>query len=283
MVAAQGPDQPLVPVTVNLSVDTSVLSLFPTKNYGTSKTLDANRALVNVSQEDLRTVVGANDYIESAKLRFNVVPSLLPRLKRTISAHRVLKPWTEEGATWGCAVDANTTNLKSDCSGATAWNMNSAGDAYDATAEGTAILPTFRSGTIEIDVTDHVRDGIHRPLPGYTAYGWMLKTDIPDLTLLQDLASVESSTPPQLVMVVRHCSSAMCNDGNMCNVDFCNPDNAFCMYISSPPVACDDHNACTIEDKCLSQACSGTPAPAGTECGSGLSCDGAGECVESAN
>jgi hypothetical protein len=272
-------------VTLSVASDTSVVSITPYTNYGGARTLDANRALVAFSESELRSKLGNLDYVESAKLRFTLTPSLLPRLKRVLSAHRVTKAWTESGATWTCAVDSNTGNLRADCAGATAWNMNSTTD-YNATPEGTATLPSLRFGTIEIDVTEDMRKHVYyeQTVPHH---GWLLKTDLADLTLLSDLASRESSTPPQIVMSVRRCGQAVCDDGIRCTQDLC-VTGGTCMHLTAPPVAlCDDQNACTVNDHCSGEednlCIAGSPAAAGTECGSGLVCDGAGACVEALN
>lgn len=268
-------------VVLDVTADTSILALAGSRNYGTSRSLDANRALVSVSETAFRSGVSVLDWVASAKLRFTLKPSLLPKLPRTVTAHRMLKSWTETGATWNCAVDANTSNFSNDCSGETDWNMSSTSDAYTATASGSAVLPTFRYGTIEIDVTNDVRfnDYSHR----YPENGWLIKADGIDLSALDDFYSRESPYRPQLIMEVRHCNFALCADGIFCTKDFCGQQYGFCAHNSAPPSPCDDTNVCTTNDTCDSSLCIGEPVAAGVECGSGLVCDGAGECVTSPN
>ena len=101
--------------------------------------------------------------------------------------------------------------------------------------------------------------------------------------MLSDLASRESGTPPQIIMSVRRCGPAVCDDGIVCSQDLC-VSGGTCMHLTAPPVSpCDDHNACTVNDHCSGtqdNTCSpGSFAAAGTACGSGLACDGAGACV----
>jgi hypothetical protein len=270
------PNSELETVIVDATADTSVLQLAATRNYGTSRTLDANRTLINVSQQAFRSAVGGHDYIASAKLRLTLKPSLLPKLPRTLTAHRVLKDWTEQGATWNCAIDSNTSNLRNDCSGATDWSMTTAGDAFVAAPLGSTSLPLFRNGVVEIDITADVQN----LTDGNAVFrGWLLKADGIDLSALDDFYSRESSAPPQLVMQVRHCNTAICSDGVQCTKDFCT-DGGWCVHNSAPPSPCDDNDPCTIQDTCDTSECVGVRAPAGTSCGpDGLICTGLGNCI----
>jgi hypothetical protein len=263
-------------VIVDATADTSVLQLAATRNYGTSRTLDANRTLINVSAEAFRSAVGAHDYVASAKLRLTLKPSLLPKLPRTLTAHRVLKDWTEHGATWNCAVDSNTSNLRNDCSGATDWSMTTSGDAFVAAPLGSTALPLFRRGVVEIDITADVQT----LTAGNAVFrGWLLKADGLDLNALDDFYSRETSNPPQLVMQVRHCNSAICDDGVQCTTDVC-ADGGWCVHNSAPASSCDDGDPCTIQDTCDTSECEGVRAPPGTSCGpDGLICNGLGNCI----
>ena len=132
-------DGPIETVTLDLTADTSIRSWPADRNYGSADSLDVNRALVIVEQTTLKAALPDGDYVESAKLRFNLVPTLLPRLPRNLSAHRVLKAWTEGGATWNCAIDSNTGNSSADCSGDTRWS--SAGGDFEATPTDTTVIP----------------------------------------------------------------------------------------------------------------------------------------------
>jgi hypothetical protein len=54
-----------------------------------------------------------------------------------------------------------------------------------------------------------------------------------------------SDAPPQLVLRVRRCRPALCDDGNACTQDRCDA-SAQCVYSpAANGTACDDHNACT--------------------------------------
>jgi hypothetical protein len=276
------PTQPVDTIVLNVTADTSVRASAPNTNFGAARTLDVNRALVMVDQNTLQNAMPQGDYVLSAKLRFTVVPGLIPILDRKLSAHRALKPWTESGATWNCAVDSNPANfLGADCSGATKWSMVSP-DAFVTTATGTGTLPLIRTGLVEVDVTQDVRNFKTDPF-NTPNHGWLLKTGLDVIGEVAALASSESATPPQLVLTIRRCSLDVCNDGVTCSQDgFCSSVGE-CFYLTAAPISpCEDGNPCTVDDHCSGQnfdCTPGTPAPAGKECGSGLACDGQGECV----
>jgi hypothetical protein len=285
---AQALVQPVDTVTLTATADTSLRNglTTPNKNYGAQSSLAINRSLVIVDKETLATATAAasGDYIVSAKLRLTVNSSLIS-LPRVLSAHRVIKPWTESGATWNCAIDSNPSNNNLDCSGPTRWS-NAGGD-FIATASGSVLLPlTLGSAVVEIDVTEDVREFKLRTdnegSVGEANYGWLLKSLI-DLPLdPTSIASSESSTPPQLVLQVRRCNLTVCNDGIACSQDNLCSDEGFCAHLVAPPAPCNDGDPCTLDDHCsgMDFTCvSETPAPVGTSCGSGLECDAQQQCV----
>lgn len=279
-------DGPIDTITLNLTADTSIRSsaLQTNRNFGSATALDLDRSLVIVQQSTLKPQLPNSDYVESAKLRFTLVPSLIPRLPRNLSAHRVLRAWTESGATWSCAVDSNTGNSTANCSGATKWTA--AGGDFVATPTGTTTIPLIRSGVVEIDVTEDVRKFKNDIFTNN--YGWLLKSNLAGLGLeLGNLASKESVTKPQLVVEIRRCGgAATCDDGIQCSQEgfgFSCDDGICQRQIAPDAFTCDDGNPCTAEDHCsgMDFSCvSEMPAEEGAECGNGGSCDGAGNCIE---
>lgn len=278
-------DGPIETVSLNLTADTSIRSgvLSTNRNYGSASALDLDRSLVIVDQATLKPQLPNSDYVESAKLRFTLTPSLLRILPRTLSAHRVLKAWTEGGATWNCAIDSNPGNLSADCSGATRWTA--AGGDFVAQATGTAAIPPLGAGIVEIDVTEDVRK--FKNDINTKNYGWLLRTNLGGAIELANLASTDSANKPQLIVQIRRCGGPeICDDGILCSQEGfgfgC--DDGVCRRTTAPNVTdCDDGDPCTTADHCsgIDFGCvSETPAPAGTECGNGGSCDGAGNCVD---
>ena len=59
-----------------------------------------------------------------------------------------------------------------------------------------------------------------------------------------------------------------CDDGNLCTADTCDPVDG-CLYRVRDGEACDDVNACTVEDRCAGLLCIGDPAP---DCDDGNLC-----------
>jgi hypothetical protein len=55
------------------------------------------------------------------------------------------------------------------------------------------------------------------------------------------------------------CDGILCDDGNACTQDACNPASSLCAY-SPVPGPCDDGDPCTENDQCAGAACAGDPA-----------------------
>jgi hypothetical protein len=276
------PPGPIDTVTLNITADTSVRASATNKNFGSANTIDINRALLVVEQTTLKAAMPNSDFIESAKLKLTLVPTVLPRLPRNLLAHRVLKAWTEGGATWNCAIDSNVGNSAADCSGITKWS--SAGGEFVSQATGQVTLPTSRSGTVEIDVTADVRK-FKNDLT-VKNYGWLLKTGVGNGGEVADIVSREGATKPQLVLKIRRCGgAATCDDGIVCSQEgpgfSC--DDGICQRGNAAPVApCDDGNPCTVADHCSGTSFDcvpGTPVAAGTPCGEGKTCSTTGACL----
>jgi len=276
---------PVETISLNLTADTSLRSglLTSNRNFGTASAIDLDRSLVIIEQGTLKPQLPNSDYVESAKLRFTLAPSSLRLLPRTLSAHRVLKAWTEGGATWNCAIDSNPGNSSADCSGAARWTA--AGGDFVAQATGTTTVPPLRNGVVEIDVTEDVRK--FKNDINTKNYGWLLRANLGSVIELGDLASKESANKPQLIVQIRRCGGPeICDDGILCSQEGfgygC--DDGVCRRTTAPHVTdCEDGNPCTTADHCsgIDFGCvSETPAPEGTECGNGGSCDGAGNCAE---
>lgn len=278
-VAVAGIQDPLAApasATLNVTSDTSIRASNPNLNFGTTPTLDINRGLLRVDPTALSAVVSPTDYVVSAKLRVTLVPSDSRKAQRNLDVHRVLKQWTENQATWNCAVDTNTGNRQADCSGASAWRMTGT-DAFVSTASSRTTIPASRTGTLELDVTSDVRSFLNGSAANY---GWLLKTGVGNGSEVADLASRESTTPPALVLSVQRCSASACDDHDACTVDSCSTTGT-CVNAAAPAgTTCDDGNACTIQDQCAANGCAaGSPAAAGTACGSGLVCNATSQCV----
>jgi hypothetical protein len=261
------------------SQDTSVRLSAPNKNFGSDTSLDINRGLVRVAQESLAGAVAPTDFVESATLELTLVDRVERRraLPRQLGAYRVLKAWTENGATWNCGVDSNPANSAPNCSGAAAWKMIGKVDAYVDSPTGVANVPASRTGVVTLDVTSDVRAFLAGTAVNN---GWLLRTVMVGVGEVAELAARESQNGPRLKLTVKRCSASACNDGNACTADACD-GTANCVHTPLAGTACSDGNACTQGDQCMAGACAGGASlPAGAACGEALACSGSSaECL----
>jgi len=290
-------------VVVSPTQDTSLHILLPNQNFGLTADLDVNRTLVQFDAAAINAAVGPHDFLLSAQLELTLTNSRLRILPRQVDVFRLTQAWTETGATWLCPNDTNTRNLLPDCK--VGWSMGLLPpNPWVTPATSTVTIPAAQTGTVDFDVTADVRGF----LTGTADNGWMLKGTT--LGEFAEFASRESATPPQLRLTVKRCNSNLCDDGNPCTVDACDP-SATCTH---SPVAdgttCSDQNSCTRADAChagtcvggspvvctpldqchkvgvcdtTSGSCSNPLVPIGTTC-SGLNvCDAIGSCVQCLN
>jgi hypothetical protein len=244
-------------VVLNAVRDTSVRLSAPNVNAGRETSLDINRTLVAFDQAALAAAVGPTDSLVSARLELTLTSNSLRRLapSKAVDAHLLKKTWTETGATWFCAVDADPSNKKPDCSGATAWSMGPLPpNPYVAQASASATISPAQTGVIGFDVTGDVRAMASGQLAND---GWMLRSG--GVGEFAEFASRESATPPRLVLTVRRCSAQLCDDGNTCTTDSCDAVAA-CVHTNAVDGAsCSDGNACTAVDVCRAGACQPGP------------------------
>ena len=220
--------------SLNLTKDTGIRIGTPNKNYGSSATLDINRGLIEAQSSELSSVLGAGDYLLAAKLQFTLVPSDERRRQqpREVGLHRLLKPWTENGATWLCGNDSNTSNSRPDC-GSSGWNPLLNNGTFVDRASSTVTVPASRTGSVAFDVTSDVRSLLANPAGNF---GWVIKTN-PGVLEFADFASSESATPPVLLLDVRHCEASACDDGDACTADTCDSESQ-CVHAPLDPASC---------------------------------------------
>ena len=227
--------------------DTTVRNSRPNQNFGHDTSLDINRTLVQFDSAALTAAVGAQDVLVSAQFELTLTNNGLRRktAMRQVDAFRVTTPWSELGATWNCADDANTANHRPNCP--SKWSMGAQPpNPWAAPATSSIAIAAAQTGSAVFDVTNDVRDFLSGAAPNY---GWMLKGSTPGE--FAEFASRETSTPPRLILSVRRCSAALCDDGDACTIDGCD----------------------------ASASCVHTPAADGASCGGGKTCDASGACV----
>lgn len=191
-------------VTLEPVTDATVRSLVPTGNDGFSQIIAVSssyvsgyeRSLVRFDQSAIDTALAGNQLV-SATLEFTVATIGTSWFGGRVGAHRMLKPWTEDGATWVCADEG----FLSSCSSSNRWGMDWFSWDPDPYAEdATAYAHVFAScgDTITFDVTVDVQaflDGSE------SNDGWALVgTADPIAGEWVQFFSREGATPPRLVL-----------------------------------------------------------------------------------
>ncbi len=133
---------------------------------------------------------------------------------RTVQIHRMTQAWSELGVTWNAASDSNTANGSPD---GVLWTMDPLSLAPVVAQPTSSILITNGlAGEISLDVTaDIAAFGA-----GAANHGWMLRKTDEDADGRIELASRESPTPPQLVLVTadqppQPCGDLDCDPGHL--------------------------------------------------------------------
>jgi hypothetical protein len=113
--------------------------------------------------------------------------------------HRLIVPWTEQGATFNCAVDAVPANTLMECTGNTNWSMAGPSSPPWVTA-GTAraTVTTGMTGVVEFDVTADVAAF----LAGAPNSGWIIKKTDEGKQGRIVFMTKESGQPPELVLTI---------------------------------------------------------------------------------
>ena len=121
---------------------------------------------------------------------------------RTLDLHRLTQAWTENGATWNCAIDSNPANSSADCSGPTDWQMGGAGpNPWDAAPTSTILIANQQVGRVTFDVTADLQKFLDESSPNYGQnYGWLLKKTEEGQSGHIEFGSKESTSPPRLIL-----------------------------------------------------------------------------------
>ena len=200
-----GPPQAvLVSDTLFPDADTYVRKTQPNTNWGSATALSLggggwNRVLLRFDSTAIRTAVGAGT-IDSAwlELTIQVAASGWGQNERTVDLHRLLKSWTELGATWNCAVDANTGNSVPNCT-SQGWDMTIAGSGstFAATRTDRVIINNGQTGIVRLNVTADIAallDG------SQVHHGWVFRKTGDALGGEGVVFSKESGSQPRLIL-----------------------------------------------------------------------------------
>ena len=183
--------------------DAYVVGATPNLNTGSLQVLrlegSDRRILVRFDQAEIAAIVGG-DSLAGAVLQLTItaLPVNWTAPYQWLSLHRVTQSWTEAGATWNCAVDAEPGNGTQDCVSPNAWVMGTPESSrpFDATQTASAPINNGTSGVIQFNVTADVRAF----LAGTPNRGWLLKKLDENQEGQVSFGSKESATKPQLFL-----------------------------------------------------------------------------------
>ncbi len=190
--------------------DTEVRSGAPNQNQGNRMRLQVqgsgnNRVLVQFDRQALLQRVGSGT-LQTAKLRLYIVANAnnWGSSGRAVNVHRMTQAWSEQGATWNCADDANRFDSQADCS--TGWKMASSSQwPFLATAASTLLHQNNQTGWAEWDVTADVAQVLAGSVPNY---GWIIRKDNEGQAGQVEYGSRESLHPPEIVLTVQASNEA---------------------------------------------------------------------------
>jgi cell wall-associated NlpC family hydrolase len=191
--------------TLDTIADTYVKSGTPNKNQGDEDILRVraagdNRVLV---QFDVSSIP-QEATILSAKLTLAIAQNKdnWGKNGREVGAHRMMKDWTELGATWNCGMDSNTSNSNdNDCNGSN-WEMGKPKQPqlwpYLEVTAATTSIANGQTGLIELDVTGDVADFVST---GTDNHGWLIKKENEGQSGYVEFFSNETGSGPQLTVL----------------------------------------------------------------------------------
>jgi hypothetical protein len=157
--------------TVAVVADTYLRQGQPNQNQGSEGVLRVrqsgkNRALLRVDPAEVAALV-AGATVHSARLELFIEENgdNWGRDGRTVDLHRLTASWSEHGATWNCADDAEPGNQQANCD--PQWN----GGSFEAVPTATVLHTNGLEGAVEFDVTADIAAF----LAGEPDHGWLLK------------------------------------------------------------------------------------------------------------
>lgn len=181
-------------VTLLPTGDTTIYSDSPTNNYGTNSNLQVGEynASVSVSRSlilfDLSAYVGK--VLTSAKLRLYNTGVDATNNARTMYANRMVRAWTELGATWNKYDGTNNW--------ATAGGMTNAADVELANIGTVSVTNPPTAGWHEITLTTSAIQAWIDGTYDNNGFGISMGTETDDM---QEFHSRENANPPELVIV----------------------------------------------------------------------------------
>lgn len=189
--------------TLTASRDGYVTSKHPNRNGGWKDSMDVAqplRSLVGFDQAAIAAAVGSGT-LTNATLRLTIgrtADNWGPD-GRTVDVHRLTARWTEEGATYNCAIDGSPDNSTKECSGPAEWDMASSTAppwALPRTAQ--ALVTTGTTGVLAFDVTADVVAFLN----GTPNEGWIIKKTDEEKQGRIVFMTKEGGAAPELVLTI---------------------------------------------------------------------------------
>ena len=193
--------------SLDVSGDTYLQSGSPNQNLGGDTHLSLqssgkHRSLLFFDTPSIASAVG-NGTLVSARVELTLSSTGSNwGSGRPIAIHPLKQASSEYQATWNCAHDVNLSNQQPDCSGVSAWSMNSADPAEQpwlSPATATALITSGQAGVVSFDVTADVAS----VLAGTSAaHGWLVKKVDEDQNGSLEFASRELGPAPRLLLEI---------------------------------------------------------------------------------
>jgi hypothetical protein len=142
--------------------DTFVQSGAPDLNTGSNLTLSLHwTPLIPLVGFDVAAIEAfvAGGTVSSATLRLEIssIGGGWGAGGNDIAVYRMNVHWTEDAATYHCAIDTNLNNSQPNCAGSTAWDMDGPDLPYVTTPSDSTTIVENQSGFVTFDVTADVQ------------------------------------------------------------------------------------------------------------------------------
>jgi hypothetical protein len=185
-------------VRLPLAADTYLRQGAPNQNQGSETVLrlqqsGKNRSLLRLDPAEVASLLeGAT--VHSARLELFIADngSNWGPAARTIDLHAVSDPWSEFGATWNCADDADPADQQPGCS--PQWG----GGSFEADPVAGVLITSDLTGWVDFDVTA----GVAAIAEGADHDGWLLKKGAEGQSGRVEFVSREGGAPEQPAVVV---------------------------------------------------------------------------------
>lgn len=186
--------------------DTYVSKSKDHRNYGADvkfeigHDLNGHRVLMKLDDVAIRSLLAENELV-SATLELPIYKNKVKH-SETITLHKLLLDWTEDGATGDCPIDTNTSNNKDDCG--EEWNLfksfwKNRTLSYDASSIASASVVKNQEMPIGISLESYVNE----LNSGAVNNGFVILRSRKSLLSHLEIFSKEAGVKPKLILKVK--------------------------------------------------------------------------------